>query len=126
MWPLYRLRVRYRLAVLAHVTAEGPTAAARRYGLSVRTLRRWRVRWRAEGLAGLVPRYPRRRAAQKRRAVLEHLRYARESLGYGAARTRLWLLRTHHVRLAMGTIQRAFRDLGVPTCGGHRNARRDS
>jgi hypothetical protein len=38
--PLYRLRVRYRLAVLAHATAEGPTAAARRYGLSVRTVRR--------------------------------------------------------------------------------------
>ena len=46
--------------------------------------------------------------------MLEHIRHARESLGYGAARTRLWLLRTHHVRLAMGTIQRAFRDLGLP------------
>ena len=52
--PVYRLRVRYRLAVLAYATAEGPTAAARRYGLSVRTVRRWRVRWRADGLAGLV------------------------------------------------------------------------
>jgi transposase InsO family protein len=112
--PGYRLRVRYRLAVLAYATAEGPTAAARRYGLSVRTVRRWRVRWRAAGLAGLVPRYPPRRAANKRREVLEQIRHARETLGYGAARTRLWLLRTHHVRLAMGTIQRAFRDLGLP------------
>jgi hypothetical protein len=33
--PAYRLRVRYRLAVLAYATAEGPTAAARRYGLLV-------------------------------------------------------------------------------------------
>ena len=111
---LYRLRVRYRLMVLAYAMAHGPTAAARRYGVGVRTVRRWRVRWRAEGLAGLVPRYPHRRASNKRREVLEHIRHARESLGYGAARTRLWLLRTHHVRLAMGTIQRAFRDLGLP------------
>jgi transposase InsO family protein len=111
---LYRLRVRYRLTVLAYAMAHGPTAAARRYGVCVRTVRRWRVRWRAEGLAGLVPRYPHRRASNKRREVLEHIRHARESLGYGAARTRLWLLRTHHIRLAMGTIQRAFRDLGLP------------
>src|SRR5215468_8709750 len=80
----------------------------------VRPVYRLRVRWRADGLAGLVPRYPRRRAANKRREVLEHVRHARETLGYGAARTRLWLLRTHHVRLAMGTIQRASRDLGLP------------
>ena len=100
--------------MLAYATAEGPTAAARRYGLSVRTVRRWRVRWRPDGLVGLVPRYPHRRASNRRREVLEHLRYARETLGYGAARTRLWLLRTHRVQLAMGTIQWAFRDLGLP------------
>ena len=110
----YRLRVRYRLMVLTHATAHGPTAAARRYGVCVRTVLRWRRRWRADGLAGLVPRYPRRRPAPKRRAVLEHIRQARETLGYGAARTRVWLWRTHHVRLSMGTIQRAFHDLGLP------------
>jgi transposase InsO family protein len=110
----YRLRVRYRLTVLAHATAHGPTAAARRYGVCVRTVLRWRRRWRADGLAGLVPRYPRRRSASKRRAALEHIRQARETLGYGAARTRVWLWRTHHVQLSMGTIQRAFHDLGLP------------
>jgi transposase InsO family protein len=94
--------------------AEGPTAAARRYGLCVRTVLRWRARWRRDGLVGLEPRYPRRRPGSKRRAVLEHIRHARESLGYGAARTRLWLLRTHRIALSMGTIQRAFRDLGLP------------
>src|SRR5262245_11844789 len=67
----YRLRVRYRLAVLAYAMAEGPTAAARRYGVCVRTVHRWRVRWRRDGLIGLAPRYPRHRAASKRRAVLE-------------------------------------------------------
>src|SRR5262245_7025601 len=110
----YRLRVRYRLAVLAYAMAEGPTAAARRYGVCVRTVHRWRVRWRRDGLIGLEPRYPRRRASSKRRAVLEHIRQARGSMGYGAARTRLWLLRTHRIALSMGTIQRAFRDLGLP------------
>jgi transposase InsO family protein len=111
---VYRLRVRYRLLVLEYATVHGPTAAARRYGVSPRTVRRWRVRWRTGGLAGLVPRYPRRRASQRRPEVIEHIRHARVTLGYGAARTRLWLLRTHRVQLAMGTIQRVFRDLGLP------------
>jgi len=44
----------------------------------------------------------------------EHIRHAREALHYGAARTRLWLLRVHQVRLAMRTIQRVFGDLGLP------------
>src|SRR5438552_12383414 len=38
----------------------------------------------------------------------------RQELGYGASRTRLWLQRAHGVRLAVGTIQRIFRDLGLP------------
>jgi Winged helix-turn helix len=84
----YRLRVRYRLVVLAYAIAEGPTAAARRYGVCVRTVIRWRVRWRRDGLAGLEPRYPRRRASSKRRAVLEHIRYARESGTAAPARMR--------------------------------------
>jgi len=110
----YRLRVRYRLMVLEYATVHGPTGAARRYGVCVRTVRRWRGRWRAEGLAGLVPRYPRRRSSRLRPEVIEHIRHAREALHYGAARTRLWLLRVHQVRLAMRTIQRVFGDLGLP------------
>jgi hypothetical protein len=40
----YRLRVRYRLQVLEYATLHGLTAAARRYGMSPRTVQRWRVR----------------------------------------------------------------------------------
>jgi transposase InsO family protein len=93
----YRLRVRQRLMVLHFARLQGPTAAGRRFGVSVRTIRRWRVRWRQDALQGLVPRYPRRR-----------------DLAYGAQRTQLWLRRVHDVRVAMGTIQRIFRDLGLP------------
>lgn len=57
----YRLRVRQRLMVLHFARLHGPTAAGRRFGVSVRTIRRWRVRWRQDALQGLVPRYPRRR-----------------------------------------------------------------
>ena len=58
----YRLRVRQRLMVLHFAQLHGPTAAGRRFGVCVRTIRRWRVRWRQDALQGLVPRYPRRRA----------------------------------------------------------------
>src|SRR6266568_1709515 len=47
-------------------------------------------------------------------AAIELIRHARQELGYGAARTRLWLQRVHGIRLAMGTIQRVFRDIGMP------------
>jgi hypothetical protein len=46
--------------------------------------------------------------------MIECIRHARQELAYGASRTRLWLQRVHHVRVAMGSIQRVFRDLGVP------------
>jgi transposase InsO family protein len=46
--------------------------------------------------------------------ALERIRQARQELGYGAPRTRLWLQRVHGIRLAGGTIQRVFRDLGLP------------
>jgi len=46
--------------------------------------------------------------------VIELVGQARRDLGYGAARTQLWLRRGHEVRVAMGTIQRIFRDLGIP------------
>src|SRR5262245_33671661 len=112
--PLYRIRVRYRMLVLEYARVHGPTAAGRHYGVSPRTVRRWRVRWHAEGLAGLVPRYPRRRQRRLTPEVIELIRQARQEMNYGASRTRLWLLRLHQVRLAMGTIQRVFRDIGLP------------
>jgi transposase InsO family protein len=110
----YRIRVRYRLMVLQYASGQGPTAAGRRFGVSPRTVRRWRARWRAAGIEGLVPRYPRRRQPRLRAEVIEFIRHARQELAYGASRTRLWLQRVHQVQLAMGTIQRVFRDLGVP------------
>src|SRR5262245_16593936 len=110
----YRARVRHRLVILAYAGSHGPTAAGRRYGVSARTIRRWRKRWRVDGLKGLVPRYPRRRQRRVTGEVLELIRHARQELAYGAARTRLWLLRRHRVQLAMGTLQRIFVDVGVP------------
>jgi transposase InsO family protein len=46
--------------------------------------------------------------------VIELIGQARREHGYGAARAQLWLRRVHDVRVAMGTIQRIFRDLGIP------------
>jgi transposase len=110
----YRLRVRQRLMVLQFARLQGPTAAARRFGVSVRTIRRWRVRWRQDALQGLVPRYPRRRGRRITPRVIELVGQARRDLAYGAQRTQLWLRRIHDVRVAVGTIQRIFRDLGLP------------
>jgi transposase InsO family protein len=112
--PMYRTRVRYRLLVLEYAGHHGSAAAGRHYGISVRTIRRWRRRWRSGGLAGLVPLYPRHRQRRLTPVVIELIRQARQECAYGAARTRLWLQRVHGVRLAMGTIQRVFRDLGLP------------
>lgn len=112
--PLYRRRVRFRLIVIEYAAQHGPTAASRRFGVSVRTIRRWRARWRVGGLTGMVPRYPHRRQPRLTAAVIELIRHARHELAYGAARTRIWLLRVHHVRLAMATVQHTFRALGMP------------
>src|SRR4029450_2260086 len=112
--PQYRTWVRHRLVVLEYAWAHGPAAAGRHYRISARPLRRWRKRWRAAGVEGLVPSYPRHRPRQVPPTAIELIRHARQELGYGAARTRLWLQRVHGIRLAMGTIQRVFRDIGMP------------
>jgi transposase len=111
--PQYRWRVRQRLMVLHFARLHGPTAAARRFGVSPRTIRRWRVRWRQDALQGLVPRYPRRRGRRITPRVIELIGQARRDLAYGAQRTQLWLRRVHEVRVAVGTIQRIFRDIGL-------------
>lgn len=110
----YRWRVRQRLMVLHFARLQGPTAAGRRFGVSVRTIRRWRARWRLDALQGLVPRYPRRRGRRITPRVVELIGQARRELEYGAPRTQLWLRRVHDVRVAVGTIQRVFRDIGLP------------
>jgi transposase len=108
--PQYRWRVRQRLMVLHFARLHGPTAAARRCGVSARTIRRWRVRWRQDAVQGLVPRYPRRRGRRITPRVIELIGQARRDLAYGAQRTQLWLRRVHEVRMAVGTIQRIFRE----------------
>ena len=110
----YRLRVRQRLMVLHFARLNGSTAAGRRFGVSVRTIRRWRARWRQDAVQGLVPRYPRRRGRRITPRIVELIGQARRDLAYGAPRTQLWLRRVHEVRVAVGTIQRIFRDLGLP------------
>jgi transposase-like protein len=45
----YRPTVRSRLAVLTYATDFGVTAAAGRFGLNPKTVRRWRQRWQATG-----------------------------------------------------------------------------
>ena len=110
----YRLRVRQRLAVLGYVQAHSLLGASQRFGFSRTTIREWRTRWRAEGPAGLIPRYPRRRRGRVTPETVELVRHARVNLGYGSSRTKIWLERLHHVRLAAVTIQRIFRDVDVP------------
>ena len=67
----YRWRVRQRLMVLHFARLHGPTMAARRFGVSPRTIRRWRVRWRQDAVQGLVSRYPRRRGRRITPRVIE-------------------------------------------------------
>jgi transposase InsO family protein len=112
--PQYRWRVRQRLMVLQFARLHGSTVAGRRFGISVRTIRRWRVRWRESALQGLVPRYPRHRGRRITPRVIELIGQARRELEYGAQRTQLWLRRVRDVRVAVGTIQRVFRDIGLP------------
>jgi transposase InsO family protein len=46
--------------------------------------------------------------------VVELIAHARREFGWGACRTRLWLLRVHQVKVAPGTISRICDDLGLP------------
>ena len=56
--------VRSCLAIVNYATEHGIKGAARWFGLDRKTVRAWRRRWQAAGLAGLVPRYlPSERAA---------------------------------------------------------------
>jgi len=110
----YRWTVRRRLAVLAYVDAHSLKGASRHFGLDRKTIRTWRTRYRAAGVEGLVPRYPERRPSRLTPEILALLEHARREQEYGAARTRVWLWRVHHIRLPLATIQRAFRRLGLP------------
>jgi transposase InsO family protein len=109
----YRLRVKQRLAVVQYAAAHGIKPASRHFGLERKTIQRWRARWRADGVAGLVPRYKKERASRLPAGVVELIGHARRELEYGAPRTRIWLRRVHQRVVSLATIQRAFRKLGL-------------
>lgn len=110
----YRLTVRRRLLVLEYAGLHGVKPAARHFGVDRKTVRAWRRRWQAAGTLGLVPRYPARRGRRVDPRVVELVTQARRDLQYGATRTQIWLFRVHGLRVAAQTIQRIFRDLGMP------------
>jgi transposase InsO family protein len=111
----FRLRVKQRLAIVEYAEDYGVKPAGRHFGLNRKTVRIWRDRWRQDGEQGLLPRYPARR--KRRRLddrVIGLIKQARIEHRYGAGRARIWLERVHQVRVTARTLQRVFRDLGVP------------
>ncbi len=106
--------VKSRLAIVTYATEHGIKGAARRFGLDRKTVRAWRRRWQAAGLAGLVPRYPPMRARRIADSTVALIEHARRDLKYGAVRTRIWLDRVHRIRVAAATIRRICHRLGYP------------
>jgi transposase len=110
----YRLRVQERLLVLEYAAANGVRPASRRFGFTSRTIRRWRARWRTDGVRGLIPRYPLRRRRRIAESLIDLIRRARVDHSYGSTRTQLWLWRVYRLRVSQTTIQRVVRELGLP------------
>lgn len=110
----YRLRVKQRRRVVQYAEAHGVRPAGRHFGLNRHTVRVWVDRWRTSGEAGLVPRYPQRRRRRLAADTLELIRIARTQHRYGAPRTQVWLKRVHDRHVNTRTIQRVFRDIGMP------------
>ena len=63
--------------------------AAERFGLDRKTVREWQDRAKAAGEAGLVPRYPKRRARRIPEATVSLIEQARREFGWGCCRTRI-------------------------------------
>src|SRR5262249_59613730 len=80
----YRLRVQERLLVIDYAAANGVRPASRRFGMTSRTIRRWRARWREGGVRGLIPRYPARRRRPIPETLLEPISHARVGFRYGS------------------------------------------
>jgi hypothetical protein len=92
-----RWRVKQRLAVLQHASLYGQRAAADYFGLCAKTVGRWQRRYREEGVAGLVPRYAKRRRSRLTPEVLELIRHAWTVERSGCSRTRIWLQRKYQI-----------------------------
>jgi transposase InsO family protein len=110
----YRLRVKQRLAIVGFAREHGIKPASRHFGFARRTVRTWLRRWKASGEAGLVPTYPRQKKRRLPATTIELIRVARTTHQWGAPRTRVWLERVHGLRVNARTIQRVFRDIGIP------------
>lgn len=119
----YPVRVKQRLRVLAYAEEYGLKPAARHFALSCTTVRDWRDRRDAQGLAGLLPRYPKRRRRRVAPDLLPLVKQARLEHRFGADRTRIWLQRVHGISIAAQTIQRLFRDLGLNRLSRRRKRR---
>jgi transposase len=112
--PQYQGRVDQRMAVVIYATEHGIKPAGRHFRLARRTVRTWVRRWKAEGVLGLVPQYPRHRKRRLAAQTIELIRLARLEYAWGAPRTRNWLERDHGLKVNARTIQRVFRDIGLP------------
>jgi len=102
----------------------GIKPAAERFGLDHKTVREWRVRAKAAGASGLVPRYPKRRPRRISDDTVRLIEEARREFGWGACRIRLWLLRLHQIKVAAKTIARVCVDVGLPRAQGAKPPRR--
>ena len=110
----YRFRVKQRRRVVEYALEQGSKPAGRHFGLARRTVRTWVRRWRAGGDEGLVPCYPAKRKRRLPDTTRELIRVARVDHRYGASRAQVWLNRVHGLRVNTGTIQRVFREIGMP------------
>ena len=110
----YRLKIRERMVIIEQALLHGLKPTAQRFRLNRKTVREWRDRFRVQGPNGLIPQHPDRKRRRIAPEVLPLVEHARRELRYGASRTRTWLLRVHRIRTTTNTIQRIFRDIGIP------------
>ncbi len=112
--PRYHAQVKRRMTIVSYASEHGIKPASRHFGLARRTIRTWLRRWQADGSRGLVPLYPHKRRRRVPAETIELIRIARAQHRWGAQRTRAWLECDHNLLVNARTIQRVFRDIGIP------------